>query len=297
MIDTTSTDYWDYLQEKIDARGDTWDNIQIVWMQTHTELPIDDSILYIKTTVNQYITLLQRIQDSMANVKQVFLTGFHYTGYTHPSHELYEALAEPKAYWGNLAIKVLIERQIAGDPALAFEGPDKKVPWISWGPYWWADGTNPRAIDGLTWSCEEYRDDDTGGGFHLEESGKGKEAMMFIDFLESNLVTGKWYLDGAAWMDCPDNVRSGHPHISAAEIQAYPNPASDWLTIGMPQEISGEVYCTLASLNGQVVMTDMVSLDYGHAFTLSTNAFPNGMYQLTVAHPEGIYSVKILIQH
>lgn len=297
MIDTTSTDYWDYLQEKIDARGDTWDNIQIVWMQTHTELPIDDSILYIKTTVNQYITLLQRIQDSMANVKQVFFTGFHYTGYTHPSHELYEALAEPKAYWGNLAIKVLIERQIAGDPALAFEGPDKKVPWISWGPYWWADGTNPRAIDGLTWSCEEYRDDDTGGGFHLEESGKGKEAMMFIDFLESNLVTGKWYLDGAAWMDCPDNVRSGHPHISAAEIQAYPNPASDWLTIGMPQEISGEVYCTLASLNGQVVMTDMVSLDYGHAFTLSTNAFPNGMYQLTVAHPEGIYSVKILIQH
>lgn len=297
MIDTTSTDYWDYLQEKIDARGETWDNIQVVWMQTHSELPIFDSILYIKTMVEQYTTLLQRIQDSMANVKQVYLTGFHYTGYTHPSHDLYDALAEPKAYWGNLAIKVLIERQIAGDPALAFEGPNKKVPWIAWGPYWWADGTNPRAYDGLTWSCEEYRDDDTGGGFHLDDIGKAKEALMFIDFLATNEVTGKWYLDGAAWINCPEDVRKGQSHHASADIQAYPNPADAWITIGMPKEASGNVFCTLASMNGQVVMTDYISLQDTHEFYVSTQTYPNGMYQLTIVHPEGIYSTKIMVQH
>lgn len=297
MINTTDPFYWNYLQDKLDARGDTWDNIQIVWMQTHSELPTYDSIAFVKTLVSQYITLLQRMQDSMANVKQVFFTGFHYTGYTHPSHELYNVLSEPKAYWGNIAIKILIERQIAGDPELAFEGPNKKVPYIAWGPYWWADGENPRASDGLTWSCSEYRDDDTGGGFHLEDSGKGKEALMFIDFLATNEVTSKWYLDGAAWADCPNNVRKADTDQKQDALHVYPNPADAWLTLTVPSEVTGNVYCTLADMHGRVVMSDYVSVQHTRSFSIETGNYMNGMYQLTLSTDQGAFSSRILIQH
>jgi hypothetical protein len=257
-----------------------------------------DSIRFIKDMVSQYVTLLQRLQDSMANVKQVFFSGFHYTGYTHPSHELYTSLAEPKAYWGNIAIKMLIERQLAGDPELAFEGPGKKVPFISWGPYFWADGTNPRATDGLVWPCDEYRDDDTGGGFHLEDPGKAKEALMFIDFLATNEITSKWYLDGAAWFDCPEIVeRSASPVLTGGTLHMFPNPASQWVNLTIPAQLSGEAYCTLSAMDGAVLFREIVQLDATHSFTMPVQYYPDGMYLLTVSGKQGLFTAKLVVEH
>ena len=40
------------------------------------------------------------------------------------------------------------------------------APWAAWGPYLWANGTEPRS-DGLTWPREDF----TGGG-QIQRSGK-----------------------------------------------------------------------------------------------------------------------------
>ena len=59
-----------------------------------------------------------------------------------------------------------IEQQINGDPELNYDpsrGP-VKVPWISWGPYLWADGETPRS-DGWLWRCSDFQDDGTHPSF------------------------------------------------------------------------------------------------------------------------------------
>jgi hypothetical protein len=303
MIDTTTDHYWEYLQDKLISRAESWDKIQIVWIFTHSEIAENDSIKFIKTIVSQYTTLLQRMQDSMSNLKQVFFSGFHYTGYTHPSHHLYESLSEPKAYWGNIAIKTLIERQIAGDPELAFEGPGKKVPYLAWGPYFWADGTNPRLIDSLIWPCEDYRDDDTGGGFHLEQSGKWKEAQMLMNFFENDPVASKWYLDGAKWNECAptpeeEAEEDGRQFASLPQqqIQVYPNRASNKVSIELPDDLSGKFYCAIYNSEGQLMMSDIADSEESKKFGFFVNNYSNGIYLLVISDGKISRSTKFIVQ-
>ena len=68
---------------------------------------------------------------------------------------------EPYAYESGFAVKWMVANQIAGD-SLNFDpgqGP-VEAPWLSWGPYLWADGMEPRS-DGLAWPCEYFQSDGT----------------------------------------------------------------------------------------------------------------------------------------
>jgi hypothetical protein len=59
---------------------------------------------------------------------------------------------EPYAYESGFSVKWLIEQQLKGEPALNYD-PAKgevKVPWLSWGPYLWARGTDKRS-DGFSY--------------------------------------------------------------------------------------------------------------------------------------------------
>jgi len=296
MIDSTTSFYWDYLEEKLVSRDESWDQIQIVWMQTHSELDIDDSILFVKAMIDQYIELLHIMADSMANLKQVFLTGFHYTGYTHPSHSLYNVLAEPKAYWGNIAIKLLIERQILGDPLLAFEGPNRVAPYISWGPYFWADGANPRSTDGLSWLCSEFRDDDTGGGFHLEDPGKGKEALMLKDFFSTDQVASKWWLDAAKWLPCPVEERQSALGLMSHKLEIYPNPASDLINVIVPRVTEGALNYAVYDSGGNVVAQGNKVPDENRSFRMDIQGLPAGFYLIKTGAAGHAWTGKFFIQ-
>ncbi len=75
----------------------------------------------------------------------------------------------------------MIEKQINGAPELNFAPEQGEVvaPYLSWGPYLWADGINPRE-DGLTWLAEDMRDDCT----HPSQSGNLKVANMLLEFFK-----------------------------------------------------------------------------------------------------------------
>lgn len=92
-----------------------------------------------KTPPRPFPETMQRMQQDLAkvlahavevfpNLKIAYLTcdGFrHYTNF------------EPHVYQEAFAFKWLIESQIQGDEATAFEGPHRKLPWLQWGPYIW----------------------------------------------------------------------------------------------------------------------------------------------------------------
>jgi hypothetical protein len=109
---------------------------------------------------------------------------------------------EPYAYEYGFAVQWLMEAQraqmesgrivneVAGD--LDYR---TAVPWISWGPYLWADGTNPRS-DGLIWEMADMQMD----GTHPSRAGQGKVGQMLMDFFSSSPFTKCWFL--AAGGEC-----------------------------------------------------------------------------------------------
>jgi lysophospholipase L1-like esterase len=64
-----------------------------------------------------------------------------------------------------------------------------KSPWLAWGPYTWADGTNPRS-DGLTWVPSDFAND----GTHPSAQGANKVGQMLHAFFKNHETTRSWYL-------------------------------------------------------------------------------------------------------
>nr|NIW44804.1 hypothetical protein [Gammaproteobacteria bacterium] len=94
------------------------------------------------------------------------------------------------AFETGFAVKWLIEQQINGDPELNFnpDNGDVLAPYLTWGPYLWIDGQNPRE-DGRVWLQEDLRGDCT----HPSESGANKVADMMLEFFLTDPTTHSWF--------------------------------------------------------------------------------------------------------
>lgn len=97
---------------------------------------------------------------------------------------------EPYAYYSGWSCKWLVEDQINGDTNLTYGGSTPKSPWLSWGPYLWADGSTPR-VDGTTWDCPA---DFVGDGTHPSAVGRNKVAMKLNTFFHTDETTKPWFL-------------------------------------------------------------------------------------------------------
>jgi hypothetical protein len=98
---------------------------------------------------------------------------------------------EPYAYESAFAVKWLIEKQIRGEADLNYDparGPVKS-PWLSWGPYLWANGETKRD-DGFSYT----RDDFVGDGTHQSPSGQRKVGKLLLEFFTSDATTQSWFL-------------------------------------------------------------------------------------------------------
>jgi hypothetical protein len=131
------------------------------------------------------------------NLQLVYLSSRSYGGYAGIALS-----PEPYAYEYGFSVKWLVQAQIDQqrtgtiDPRAGDLDPESVAPWIAWGPYFWADGLNPRS-DGLIWTREDFEDD----GTHKSRLGEEKEASMMLAFFKQEPTARLWFL-------APDRRRS-----------------------------------------------------------------------------------------
>ena len=174
--------YWQQVETRLRAAGVTDAQVQAVWLK---EADAEPSLAFPKDA--------QQLQSELATIAQLSRARFPNLKIVYFSSRIYGGYAttilnpEPFAYQTGFAVKWLIEQQIDGDPGL--DVASGKSPWLTWGPYLWADGLTPR-FDGLTWACSELQTD----GTHPSPTGQLKVARMLLDFFHSDAAARTWYL-------------------------------------------------------------------------------------------------------
>ncbi len=282
MIDTAENGwYWyDEIMPRILNKGVTRYQVQAVWIKTASKADtILEFPLYPNAIADKYAALMPILRDSFPNLQLVFVSGFFYGGYADPRKEFYDIVKEPGSYWTNFAVKWLVERQIVGVPELAYTGANAVSPWVGWGPHVWADGTHPNETDGLYWDCAiDFQPD--GGGYHLSNIGKLKEANLLLDWARTNPVTRKWFLDGPEWTSCDPDGRTAdgrdytvEPHTNYTyKVYSY---QSD-LLLESPSINGKYVYWEVYDATGKPVYSQRVTP--GTTATADLTDFASGLY-------------------
>ena len=205
--------YWDTVKTRLRGHGSSPAQVQVVWLKDANAGPTGGFQVTTDTLAAQFFRIVQFIQQKLPNVKQVFFTSRIYAGYASTALN-----PEPYAYENAFAIKRVIAQQLAGDPALNYDAANGPVvaPWLSWGPYVWADGLNPRS-DGLTWACTELNASD---GTHPSSTGRAKVADSLLAFVRRDAATAPWYtIPGTLGVPRPE------PPASGLSLSVAPNPA------------------------------------------------------------------------
>jgi Cu/Ag efflux protein CusF len=181
------TRYWNTVDERLKTAGVTREHVQVVWIKQADAAPTQGFPAYARKLQAEIAHTVQLLPKRFPNVKLAYLSSRTYGGWAKTMLN-----PEPYAWESGLSVKWLIEQQIKGDPSLNYDsakGP-VKAPWLSWGPYLWAPGAEPRA-DGFTW---EERDTNPNDGTHQSPSGQDKVGKLLLQFFKSDSTTRGWFL-------------------------------------------------------------------------------------------------------
>lgn len=177
--------YWSTVEQRLRAAGVTAAQVQAAWMKQADASPTRAFPDNARQLQGELATLARELRSRFPNLGLLYLSSRIYARYASTKLN-----PEPHAYESGFAVKWVVEQQIQGDPGLSYE--NGRAPWMSWGPYLWADGTTARG-DGLTWSCAELQTD----GTHPGEPARQKVGRMLVDFLETDATARTWFLRGA----------------------------------------------------------------------------------------------------
>jgi hypothetical protein len=177
---------WQELSNTLERYQVSAQQVQVAWIK-ETQTRGGDFPAKAQALQADLEQILKNLKAAYPNVKIAYFSSRIY------SYTYWRGLSpEPNAYETGFAVKWLIEKQINGDPELNFDpqnGP-VTVPYLSWGPYLWADGQNPRE-DSLVWLPEDLTFDCT----HPTESGRQKVAGMLLDFFKTDTTTRIWFME------------------------------------------------------------------------------------------------------
>jgi hypothetical protein len=177
--------------------GVTEKQVQAAWIEMvenvpYHPLPPQDADAY---RLKGYIAqALRAMKDRYPNLRVAYLSSRVYGGYATTNWN-----PEPFAYESGLSVRWIVTGQVnevrGQEPYWDTRISDIDyrhgiVPWVTWGPYLWADGTNPRS-DGLTWQRDDFEAD----GETLSDAGALKGARLLLDFLLHE-PTAAWFRSG-----------------------------------------------------------------------------------------------------
>ena len=179
-------EYWTVLDERLAKAGLSDEQVQVVWLKNaraRSNLPFPLDALLLKADLREIVELLY---ERFPNLKIVYLSSRTYGGYA-----TIDLNPEPYAYQSAFAVKWLIEDQLRGDIGLNYDPDEGTVyaPWLSWGPYLWADGLAKEG-EGFVWEQSDFAFD----GTHTSPSGQAKVAGLLYHFLRTDETAVPWFL-------------------------------------------------------------------------------------------------------
>jgi len=173
--------------------------VQIIWLKVANPFPTislssgaSADAYALETSIGN---ILRALKIRYPNIKQVFASSRIYGGYSTGRGATLNP--EPYAYESGFAFKWAIQAQIdqMSSGTIDAQAGDLNyttvAPWIVWGPYLWADGTNPRS-DGLVWLQTDFIID----GVHPSDTGVQKVGNMLLNFFLTSPYTTGWFLAG-----------------------------------------------------------------------------------------------------
>ena len=136
-----NANFWDVVDDRLHHAGVTAGQVEVVWLKQANAQHARPSVRFRAATkeLRRDITAtLNNLSNRFPNLKIAYLSSGIYGGYA-----VTPLNPEPYAYESGFAVKWSIEAQIVGSAELNYDGSRGvlRSPWIAWGPYLWADGT------------------------------------------------------------------------------------------------------------------------------------------------------------
>lgn len=178
--------YWAHVDQQLKKADVTREQVQAVWIKEADAGPTQGFPKYAKTLEAELANIVQILPKRFPNVKLAYLSSRTFAGYAKSRLN-----PEPYAYESGFSVKWLIERQIQGDATLRFDPGQgtAKAPWLSWGPYLWANGTSKRS-DGFSYAESDFAQD----GTHLSSDGVEKVGRHILEFFRNDTTSRTWFV-------------------------------------------------------------------------------------------------------
>jgi len=193
----TDSNYDRVRDTRLGPQGLSEAEVQVVWLKEAnpnptSSLPASTADAYaLETSLGN---IIRALKTRYPNLQMVFLSSRIYAGYATTTLN-----PEPYAYESGFSVKWLIQAQIdqmrnggVVVDSLAGDLNYSNSPWLSWGPYLWANGLMPRS-DGLIWQQSDFESD----GTHPSQSGEQKVGTMLLNFFASSPFTKCWFSSDA----------------------------------------------------------------------------------------------------
>lgn len=185
--------YWSLVDDALGTAGVTRAQVQVIWMkETNPQPHVGGFPRYIQELETQLGHIVRIEHERFPNLKLTYLSSRTFGGWAKAKQEnKVPGNGEPYSYETGFAVKWLIEKQVKGDAELNFDSKkgDKKAPWLSWGPYLWANGQIKRS-DGFQFEPADYREDDR---MHHSAQGMTKMGRELVRFFKSDTTTKIWF--------------------------------------------------------------------------------------------------------
>jgi hypothetical protein len=189
-------DYWASVDDQLKTAGVTRAQVQVIWLKETNPAPHEGGFpKYIQTLQAEMTRIVQVIHQRFPTVKLVYVSSRTYGGWAkaQPGRKA-PGNSEPYSYETGFAVKWLNEQQLKGDPELNYDskkGP-AKAPWLSWGPYLWANGETKRA-DGFSFLRSDFTEKDQ---MHHSPQGMIKIGNQLLRFFKADTTTRGWFVKG-----------------------------------------------------------------------------------------------------
>jgi hypothetical protein len=171
-------DYWKHVNRQLQGSEISAPQVQVVWLKTALARDCRSFPENARLFQRTLCSIVQILSAKLPQLKLVYISSRTYGGYSKS-----DLSPEPGAYESGFGVKWFIEDRINN------WRPDRSIPWISWGPYLWANGLTPRS-DGLIWKRSHFGLD----GVHMSAQGALKVATMLLEFFRKDITAKPWFL-------------------------------------------------------------------------------------------------------